>query len=228
MLCDYGCGNVAEFKLKNKKNCCCLKYNTCKAVRQKNSEGLKRAYFTGRKKVAFTDECRQKANRRKRLIAIDVQFTEKSTASNHYLKKVLVEELKWCTKCAICGIDSWNDKQLNVELDHIDGNSSNAKLDNLRFLCPNCHSQTDNYCGKNINTGSKKVSDEMLRQALKGNKNIRQALIEVGLAPKGANYIRAYKLLSAHREICEVEIPKFGETFDNGNPEPSLQSSGKV
>ena len=31
----------------------------------------------------------------------------------------------------------------------VDGDSKNNKLDNLRFLCPNCHAQTDTYCGKN-------------------------------------------------------------------------------
>jgi len=36
-----------------------------------------------------------------------------------------------------------------MQLDHIDGNSHNHKFDNLRMVCPNCHSQTHTYCGKN-------------------------------------------------------------------------------
>jgi 5-methylcytosine-specific restriction endonuclease McrA len=52
-------------------------------------------------------------------------------------------------KCSICGIDTWNTKKINLELDHIDGNRFNHILTNLRLLCPNCHSQTDTYRSKN-------------------------------------------------------------------------------
>lgn len=51
--------------------------------------------------------------------------------------------------CEICGISEWNNKQLNMELDHIDGNRFNHSLDNLRMICPNCHAQTDTYRSKN-------------------------------------------------------------------------------
>ena len=51
-------------------------------------------------------------------------------------------------KCNICGISSWNNQQLNLELDHIDGNRINHKISNLRLLCPNCHSQTPTFRGR--------------------------------------------------------------------------------
>ena len=63
---------------------------------------------------------------------------------NRILKEGLLEN-----KCAICGIKEWNNKLLNMELDHIDGNRVNHELINLRLLCPNCHSQTDTYRSKN-------------------------------------------------------------------------------
>lgn len=65
------------------------------------------------------------------------------------LKNRLLKEGILIHECAICGIDSWNNKKLNLELDHIDGNRINHKLYNLRLLCPNCHAQTDTYRSKN-------------------------------------------------------------------------------
>jgi 5-methylcytosine-specific restriction endonuclease McrA len=54
-------------------------------------------------------------------------------------------------RCEICGITHWNDKPIICELDHIDGNRNNHILSNLRMVCPNCHSQTETYRGKNKN-----------------------------------------------------------------------------
>ena len=53
-------------------------------------------------------------------------------------------------ECESCGIREWMNNPISLELDHIDGNKTNHSLDNLRILCPNCHSQTSTYRGKNI------------------------------------------------------------------------------
>ena len=49
--------------------------------------------------------------------------------------------------CSCCGIKSndWQGKPIVIELDHINGVTNDSRLDNLRMLCPNCHSQTPNY-----------------------------------------------------------------------------------
>lgn len=98
-------------------------------------------------------------------------------------------------KCAQCGISSWQSKPITLEVDHIDGIRNHNYPENLRFLCPNCHSQTINWRGRNINSGITNVSDDVFLKALHSCKNIRQALISLGLTPKGANYIRARKLM---------------------------------
>lgn len=56
-------------------------------------------------------------------------------------------------KCEVCGISDWQGKPISLQLDHIDGNADNNHEDNLRLLCPNCHSQTDTFGAKNKGNG---------------------------------------------------------------------------
>lgn len=54
-------------------------------------------------------------------------------------------------QCNCCSINSiWNNKDLTLQIDHINGDSLDNRKENLRFLCPNCHSQTENFGIKNI------------------------------------------------------------------------------
>lgn len=53
--------------------------------------------------------------------------------------------------CSVCGINEWNGEEITLDIDHIDGNYRNNVLENLRYLCPNCHSQTKTYGNKNRN-----------------------------------------------------------------------------
>jgi hypothetical protein len=59
-------------------------------------------------------------------------------------------------ECEVCGIDKWLGNKISLELDHIDGDKHNHKYDNLRIVCPNCHSQTSTYRGKNIGANRQK------------------------------------------------------------------------
>lgn len=52
-------------------------------------------------------------------------------------------------KCNTCGIGEWNGKPIALELNHINGNGWEHRKSNLEWLCPNCHSQTHNFRGKN-------------------------------------------------------------------------------
>jgi hypothetical protein len=51
-------------------------------------------------------------------------------------------------KCERCGIYEWCGGRIVIELHHLNGDPSDNRLDNLQLLCPNCHSQTHNYCKK--------------------------------------------------------------------------------
>ena len=102
-------------------------------------------------------------------------------------------------KCECCGITDWMGQSIPLEIHHEDGDSLNNALENLKLLCPNCHALTENYRGKNINSGLVLVSDEELVKALNECPNIRQALVSVGLTGKGGNYVKANELIQKYQ-----------------------------
>lgn len=87
---------------------------------------------------------------------------ENSTYSNpNLLKRRLIKEDILKLQCQICNLGpSWNDKPLCLQIDHINGQSTDNRLNNLRLLCPNCHSQTDTYAAKN------KINNTLLKKEI--------------------------------------------------------------
>jgi hypothetical protein len=77
-----------------------------------------------------------------------------TTNSMKFIKKHILKEQNYC--CQICGIkNQWNNKLIVFILDHINGDASNNKRENLRLVCPNCDSQLDTYKSKNKNSARK-------------------------------------------------------------------------
>ena len=70
------------------------------------------------------------------------------TSRNHLKRRLLKEGLKE-NVCEQCGLTEWCENPLNMQLDHNNGDGSDNRLENISFLCPNCHSQTDTYGGRN-------------------------------------------------------------------------------
>jgi len=80
----------------------------------------------------------------------EMVFVENSTYPRQGIKKRLIKGNMIPYKCDECGIDdNWNDKKLVLQLDHINGINNDNRIENLRFLCPNCHTQQDTYGAKN-------------------------------------------------------------------------------
>jgi len=86
----------------------------------------------------------------------DILVENSSYYTSNNLKKKLIKYGILENLCFECGINEWNGKELVCHLDHINGISNDNRLENLRILCPNCHSQTITYANKNRKGGKKK------------------------------------------------------------------------
>lgn len=79
-------------------------------------------------------------------------LVENSTYQNRGRLKIrLINEGVMEYKCSECGNDGeWMGKKLSLQLEHKNGINNDNRKENLTFLCPNCHSQSDTYGGKNV------------------------------------------------------------------------------
>ena len=103
-------------------------------------------------------------------------------------------------KCDMCHNDVWNNIPITLELDHINGDRKNETRANLRFICPNCHSQTDTYKTLNVKgvLGKKTVTDEQVIDALKTEESMYKAIMKLEMNPHGGNYTRFRRIIQKY------------------------------
>ncbi len=155
MKCNYGCNKEAKYQLKNDKWCCESSSNKCSAMREKNKNGLKRAYKEGRKDCLQFDGKRGWRKGKNAITDIRIKSKYKNPESvlkeDTYFTGTQKRAFKLITpyKCEKCGNKGkWKSEELILHIHHKDGNRRNNTKENLIYLCPNCHSQTDNFCFK--------------------------------------------------------------------------------
>jgi Zn finger protein HypA/HybF involved in hydrogenase expression len=105
------------------------------------------------------------------------------------LKKKLINEIGWKWECSGCNKTTYSNNwvfnvPIPLEIDHINGNHSDNRIENLRFLCPNCHYFTETYKGRNmriaiINRNKKEDSNEIIVDILESIiKNVENKIKE--------------------------------------------------
>jgi hypothetical protein len=120
---------------------------------------------------------------------LDEILVKNSTYTNTTnIKKKLFEAGLKENICEECGTNIWNNKPITLQLHHKDGDNTNNKLDNLKILCPNCHTQTDTYGSKN--KGIEKTYNKIqLLEAIYNSKNYSEVKIKIGLKRGGDNNV---------------------------------------
>jgi len=186
-FCSRKCANSRDFSVETRKK----KSDSAKRYAEANKDKIKRIaaarWKDTDKQLAFREAMKQKSKR----YIFDTPFEQLGPDSIR--KKIIFEQEG---KCNSCGIHEWLGKTITLEIDHKDGEKQNNTRENLEGLCPNCHSQTKTWRGRNkAKRNNGKVGDNQLLVALMKASSIRQALISVGLAGVGKNYTRAKKLL---------------------------------
>jgi predicted RNA-binding Zn-ribbon protein involved in translation (DUF1610 family) len=112
--------------------------------------GLDTAHFTGAAHMRGKPALR-------RLSAAEVLVVRPagSRRTQPYLLRRALVELGVAYKCAHCGVGgSWQGKPLILHVDHVNGDCLDSRVENLRFLCPNCHTQTATWAGRNASRNS--------------------------------------------------------------------------
>lgn len=153
---EYGSGRFCSSK-------CARGFSTKskrQEINQKVSESLKgKSYSTENHFTPFNSEIGKRgglslAKKNRQQWESDKIFMEFSKLVSKYslrrAKQILLEEQNF--ECDECNISKWNGKEIVLEVHHKDGNNKNNSRENLCCLCPNCHSQTDNFRSKNRRT----------------------------------------------------------------------------
>lgn len=104
-------------------------------------------------KVFCSNRCQRSAERSAKTAAwLATGAATLAGEKGHYVRRYLLDAQDGC--CEICGIvEEWNDLPLVFVLDHVDGDATNNRRENLRMVCPNCDSQLPTFKSRNRGNG---------------------------------------------------------------------------
>ena len=139
-------------------------------------------------------------------------FSENSVVSQSTVKKRFLAKVKY--ECIVCNVSSWNNAPLSLQLDHIDGDNKNNLMSNLRLLCPNCHSQTENFGSKNKTFKLNKkanINDKVIFTSQTVKKERVKKVRDTFISDKEKRQSQAYRILE-NLKTSSIDFSKHGWT----------------
>lgn len=155
----------------------------------------------------------------------DELFVENGTAYTETVKRRIIKDELIPYNCQICNVgDNWQSKRLTLILDHVNGISNDHRLSNLRFLCPNCNSQTDTFCGRN-NLRLKSKCPKC-KQPFEGMGSVCKKChydqtsfkIEKDVLEKMLSIHKTYKNVGIEMGVCGTTVRKYCNIFGIKKP----------
>ena len=121
---------------------------TTKTLKQKIEEfNIDISHFTGQ---GWNGHSNTKVEISREKYLLEEVFCKNSSVTQKVLRGYVERHQVLEYRCVKCGCNGkWQEGEISLELDHIDGDNTNNEISNLRYLCPNCHALTETYRGKN-------------------------------------------------------------------------------
>ena len=112
-----------------------------------------------------------------------------NSKSRYTVKRRLLEAGLLSNVCDSCGLSEWQGRPITIQLDHRNGIRNDHRLENLRMLCPNCHSQTETYAARN----RRRFAGRLKRSSMPSGSRCRRAFRSIralSLEPRSGSSLR--------------------------------------